>query len=643
MTCRLPDLPESPNHYNGTPPSDRTPDTPAKSRQPPTQISTEDSDTDYSDIEDEGKNREDSKSALKKKMDQGDATQAEIDNELAAVLSTARNSELNQTRDKPVPASSANRWRRSSSPPLYPRKRQGSSESSASSSASYSSGGSREGGYQVSGRSQSDVAKNPLKMHKIQSSERLASTIRQMIPKRTSEHSLDVGDPPRRSSQQSLDGGDMGGPLRETSQHSQKNGDVISSAAPKGGDSLLSGWLVVQSSNTSSVLLSNGVPNGSSSKTLDAEEIESHVQTERNGEGGTKGKKKTTFSASSNIIPVLENSPLTRTCTESTSSDCPSSEAFPTDMESSMEVFSPTISPLDANVENDVFLRTVHKSLPDLAKGGVLRPIATARLEAIYEKRKSAVMDDTNLEEEDTLDELASFKTDVRARTHTLSALTGGKRRMELGRKKLKEHRLEMKRFSSVSTSTGLSQGVEPSPRERADTKHELELLSPILQAKIRNMTLKRIFTKYGGKDVVTRAVEVITSAYQTYRLKRRFLERQKEKRENRTLQRKRALSLRQPNRRPSIMYKNRDRYKTEKDPILKSKETAVRLAKERVPHAHSGARQELVERRRSETSLKGEPLIEGEEEEEKKTKGVMEKKKLVSLIWRRYGEGGGT
>lgn len=552
-------------------------------------------------------------------MDLGDATQTEIDRELAAVLNTARNS----ARGKP-PAASANRWRRSSSPPLYPRKHQGSSESSTSSSAS---GGSREGSYQVGKRSQSGV--NPPKMQKIQSSERLASTILQMIPKRTSQHSIngnDLGGPPRKTSQQSLDArGDVGAPVQGNSQHSQENGSVVSSAAQKSEESLLSEWLVIPSDNdASSVPLSNGVPNGSSDKTMAAKKTESGDQAEKNGEGMTKGKK-TTFSASSEVIPA--NRPSRGNCTESTSSDHPSSEAFPTDMESSMEVFSPTMSPLDAKMDDNVFLRTGQKSLPDLAKGGILRPTAVARLEAV---RKSAAMDDTKLEEEDTLDELASFKCDVRSRTQTLSALSGGKRRMELGRKRLRQHKLEMKRFSSMSASTGLSEGAEHGPRERANTIHELELLSPILQAKIRNMTLKKIYSKYGGKDVVMRAVEVITSAYQTYKLRSRFLERQKEKREKRTEQRKRAQSLRQPHRRPSIMNRNRSRYKTDKDPILKSTETAERLAKERVPHAHSGARQELMEKRRSETSLMGEVLI--EEGEEKKEEAV-EKKQLVSLI----------
>ena len=553
-----------------------------------------------------------------------------------AVIDVPRRAAGGESKVKSMAADYGRKQRRaSSSPPPHssssssslpgttvriPRQRQDSNSSTSSSSSS------REGSYNISN------ASTPVK--RIQSSEKLANQIRQMLPPRRSP------DIPRKNSL-AKQYADKGG------QAPVQNGNVASLSSnpvPNGGVKLLSGPSPLQNGDVTLVSGPIPIPTGQSSE---------------------QTSSKAALAGSDSSEKGVESPPAAgnRTSTSyrgSVSSECQSSEG---DLDSSIDLRSPLVKyphPALADTPTDTpILKSGMKSLPSLTaedgagvgsegRKGVAKPGSTKSRSST--KRK-VVLDDIDIdpeEAEDQLNEMGSFPMNIRSRTQTLSALTGGKRRMEIGRKKLREHRSDMKRFSSMTTPLDTIQDAELLAKDKLNWKKELELLSPLLQAKIRNMTLKKIYAEYGGKDIVTKAVSVIEEAYRTYKLQKRFQERLKEKRENRTMQRKRAQSLRQPNRHPSIMSKER-RYRAKsrdkQDPLAKSKEAAERLAKERLPHAHSGARQELMEKRRSEVSLDsvGSSICQDglpEEDEEEKDDEVFETKakrkpKLVS-----WGEG---
>lgn len=582
---------------------------------------TEDSDTDYSDLE------EDAETAIKpkkvssnEKMEPGhhnDILQSRVDSELAAVLSTATTNVVlpgvsvnSQTKGKVTTAANLRGGRhQSSSPTFLPRHR--NRQSSGSSSTSYASGSDgREGSYHIG---------NKVASRRINSSEKLASTIRQMLPRRDSSEGT-------KSSPLVEDNKDCGATRAQ-----DKNGPVVVRNVVRNGD-VRSTCLIPVPNGDTRVCSSKGGTGTSTNSVLNSvgsasnKSEASGTRAERNkGKDAATGKKRTSFEKLVDIIPIERPCGSTSTWKDSISSDYQLSDVA--DLDNNADVFSPSL---------DKQSSSVLKSLPNLELseeggdgGGAKSSVDGRKVMSTRCVRDDSII--TNDEEDDMVDDLRSFKHKVRSRTQTLSGLTGGKRRPEIGRKKLKEYRLEMKRFSSVSAAQTLSSGTEQVAKEdRKILRKELELLSPLLQTKIRNMTMKRIYSEYGGKDMVMKAVCVIEMAYQTYKLRKRFEERLKERRENRTFQRKRAFSLRQPHRRPSIMNK-RGRYPRgekkgeEKDPITKSKEAVERLAKGRLPHAHSGSRLELVEKRRSEGSLglRGFRVEEEKEGEEEEGEGV--------------------
>ena len=545
----------------------------------------EDSDTDYSDLEEDKEpvtiDSKKTPTSESNKMEISLSEDAMINKELAAVMGSKWNHPS------------------SNSPHLAQlhRERQKSNSSTSSSTSSSSSDG-KESGYTVNSLAKQVIVEADTKpIRKIGSSEGLASRIRQMqLPKKNS---------PPDSSKRTNSLKFKSSSEKERSTVADKKPDKPSSTPVQNGNAHLPGDSTGSESKTRPI----SIP--SSSESLMKGEV---------------AKRRAIFETSPSVDSIDFSLTNGR-------KDSVSSEYTNTDMESSIDTSSPQQAPpLNKPLEN---LKSTLKSLPDLANKNKSKSKKKVTL-------NHKVQDDSNIvdeEEEDQLNELESFEMNVRSRTQTLSALTGGKRRVEMGRKRPKVHRREqMKRANSTFVTSPSSEEVESIPLDRTKFRMELELFSPLLATKIKTMTLKRIYIEYGGKDVVTRAVKVIEDAYQTYRLRKRFLERLKESKENRTMKRKkeRAHSMRHPNRRPSIMNKQ-GRYGNRRgsnvDPMAKSKETVERMAKERLPHAHSGSRMQLVERRRSANSLRGESVGEDEEEEEgiKTLKVKTESKNLVS------------
>lgn len=592
-----PGSPSIPHHHSNTTPTD----TPTGNHTPPgnhdrtlpTESSiTEDSDTDYSDLE-EGtpiKTVPAKATPTITTPPKGTYTRPNTDMDDAVVLVSAASQftppKLPATH--PTTSNGVVRWRQSSESPCltsHQRELQSSGSSSASSE-------SHEGSYQVRQGSQypppgADQGSR-FRIQHIPSSEKLASTLRQMIPKRNT--------PPSNSHlTNAMSAHPEGTPSPPTAwRPAQHNGTEVSSSPhhlTKISEVTTPPIPIPTSNNNSATPLLPAMPllpdsGDTTSMAMQAKRNVSHGNTWE----GPRGK-------TSDIIPIRRGRSSTCRQGDSGSSEYFSSDTIPTDTESSLEVFSHMSSSPTASM-----LRSQSASNTRVA----------GKNKAAFENRKSAMVASDIIEEEgDQLNPLEGFKSDMRSRTKTLSS-----RQEFSGRVKLKQHRMEMKRVSSISTSIGISKGM-PEP-----TMKQLELLSPELLERIRGMTRNRIYSTYGGKKAVMGAVGVIEEAYRAYRLRRRFLERKKEKREDRTMQRKRALSMRQPNRRPTMMtgrkYVRKEQQRpqtTKKDPILKYKEMAERLTKERLPHAHSGSRLELMESKRG---VAANPLVEGVRGEEK-------------------------
>ena len=307
-------------------------------------------------------------------------------------------------------------------------------------------------------------------------------------------------------------------------------------------------------------------------------------------------------------------------------SDILSSEGTVTDVESSLDVVSP-LGIISARFASD----NPQKGSWSTSDSNIL---LDKKKKVSYSAQNIIARDDFNIleeDEEDAVGEMQEFNNlDMRARTSTVSgSLLKGAAKVGIGRKRLKDQRKEnllMKRATSQIAPGAVTTGHTDFLRDMDAMKHSFELLSPQLEVKIKNMALRKMYETYGGKDVVKHAVHVIVQAWQSYRLRKRFQERLREKSQNRAKMRERAKSMKNVHRRPSILQKggrgqyrkvnlsstseNRDVGKTSglvtADPMTRMKEKADRLGKERIGHTHSGARLELMEKKRSSLGTTG-------------------------------------
>lgn len=152
--------------------------------------------------------------------------------------------------------------------------------------------------------------------------------------------------------------------------------------------------------------------------------------------------------------------------------------------------------------------------------------LAEARVHAF-----SRSIDDENLElehpealegeEDDRLGAMQDFRSHLRSRTKTIA---GAGRHVQVGRRTSKDLRREAMRNRMQKPSALPDLG-----RER---RVELELLSPDMEAKIREMICNGIGAKYGGLRRATRAATTIQRAYRDYRLRETFREIRQEKKE---------------------------------------------------------------------------------------------------------------
>ena len=304
----------------------------------------------------------------------------------------------------------------------------------------------------------------------------------------------------------------------------------------------------------------------------------------------------------------MESAPVTSPGTSSAASGTTLGDST-TDFESSLEVTSPPNSPpkIEPSPIKDLPLKSALKKPTTATLEGDKKVKKAVSLADVKDKSQSISQDSHSLvtvdeeeEEEDELGDMRDLKSSIRSRTMTISALQGRSgRRPELGRGRRKDVKTEAARILKRRNSlTHFRRG------QRIILK-ELELISPDVEAKIREKICKAIGNKFGGLQRATQAAITIQRAYRQYKLKKRFDEIRKEA----SQMRRRAISMSNTRRRPSILRRQRnERYRREmsitstNDPLLRAKQAALNVTRER--SSHTSSRLHLLQQKRNENSL---------------------------------------
>ena len=229
------------------------------------------------------------------------------------------------------------------------------------------------------------------------------------------------------------------------------------------------------------------------------------------------------------------------------------------DIDSSLDFTSPPVSP-----QSSLGASSLTKVVVSPAKNSEQYKARKAALKVQQMKKKPRFNVEWEEGEEDTLGDLLNSTEIMRSRTKTLSSTSGVSTRtaVELGRmnkrskKEMRERQFSLKKHHSLTDLTLLGR----------DFAKELELISPDFESKIRDRIRHAVSEKYGGLEKATQAAIKIQHCWRQFKLRSRF---QKIKQQNKSqLQiqmRKRAQSMRDPRRRPSIMRKKNKAYTREK------------------------------------------------------------------------------
>ena len=295
-----------------------------------------------------------------------------------------------------------------------------------------------------------------------------------------------------------------------------------------------------------------------------------------------------------------------------------------TDFESSLEVVSPVNSPtkVELSPEKLPLKSALKKPTTAAAEEDDKKVRKVVSLVDVKHKNQSVSQDSYGLitvdeeegEEDDELGDMRDMKSSIRSRTKTLSGLQAGsgRKHVELGRRRVKDAKTEAARILKRRNSlTHFRRG------QRIILK-ELELISPDVEAKIREKICKAIGNKFGGLQKATQAAITIQRAYRQYKLKKRFEEIRKEA----SQMRRRAISMSNTRRRPSMLRRQRNqRYHREmsisstNDPLVRTREAVLNVTRER--SSHTSSRLHLVQQKRNEHSLSkleeeraGSPLV---------------------------------
>ncbi len=190
-----------------------------------------------------------------------------------------------------------------------------------------------------------------------------------------------------------------------------------------------------------------------------------------------------------------------------------------------------------------------------------------------------------NDEERDVVGELMPKP---RERVQTISAVV---KDVGLGRRSRKERKMRK------GAPKGIRQNYMNVPRN--GLFGNLELISPDMEARIREKVCRAIGEKYGGLARATKAATTIQRAYRDYKLRKRFEEIRREKREM-------TQSLNYTRRRPSMVRKRQQAYRREisapvmhDDPYTRILQKSKMLGQERPGHVTN--RRHLVQQKRNE------------------------------------------
>ena len=306
----------------------------------------------------------------------------------------------------------------------------------------------------------------------------------------------------------------------------------------------------------------------------------------------------------------MESAPVTSPGTSSAASGSTMGDST-TDFESSFEIISPPNSPpkVEPSPSKGSPLKSALKKPTTATAEGDKKVRKAVSLADVKNKDQSISQDSYSLvtvdeeegEEDDELGDMRDLKSSIRSRTMTISALQAGsgRKHVELGRRRRKDAKTEAARILKRRNSlTHFRRG------QRIILK-ELELISPDVEAKIREKICKAIGNKFGGLQRATQAAITIQRAYRQYKLKKRFDEIRKEA----SQMRRRAISMINTHRRPSMLRRQRNqRYHREmsitstNDPLLRTKQAALNVTRER--SSHTSSRLHLVQQKRNEHSL---------------------------------------
>ena len=299
-----------------------------------------------------------------------------------------------------------------------------------------------------------------------------------------------------------------------------------------------------------------------------------------------------------------------------------------TDVDSSFDLTSPPTSPA-SSLGTGSLSRTSISSPTKRLTGLDARNAVNKRLEDRWNGKEAAKTREVEWEEgeEDTLGDLIPMNSiqKMRTRTKTLSTSTGLSSRTttELGRQKrtkkeIREKQFAFKRHHSLTDLRLIG---------RTFTLKELELISPDFETKIRERTNKAVGEKYGGLERATQAAIKIQQSWRQFKLHKRFqIIKQQNKSQLQLQLRKRAQSMRDPRRRPSILKKGNKRpYHREgsvaalsPDPRVKSGLLNVASGKDRMMPAQAKTKVPPIVK-------VDEQLVEQEEEVEGEMKKVVE------------------
>ena len=300
-----------------------------------------------------------------------------------------------------------------------------------------------------------------------------------------------------------------------------------------------------------------------------------------------------------------------------------------TDVDSSFDLTSPPISPASSLGASS--LASTSTSSPTKAKrleGIEARNAVAKRLgkKSPRIRRVTVEGEGDEEEEEDTLGDLVPMDSlrKMRERTKTVSMSQGVSSRtttdIHVGRQKLTkkeigEKQFALKRHHSL-TDLRLLAGTF--------ALKELELISPDFESKIREKINKSVGDKYGGLEKATQAAIKIQQSWRQFKLRTRF---QKIKQQNKSqlqLQlRKRAQSMRDPRRRPSILKKrNKRAYHREASVVTCTMSPTEPKTKSGLVHVASQAK------------VKVPPIVTiGEQLTEQEEEGEGERKKIVEVM----------